>query len=334
MQLKRLRLSSFRNYNEREFIFTPGINTIKGKNGTGKTNLLEALYLLSTGRSFRTTKLEELIKYGKKHFFIEATFDKDKIEHTLSIGYNGKERKILHNGSKIDTFSSLLGHLPSVLHAPCDIALVAGMPLTRRRFLNIHLSQVSPAYLAHLTRYTKALRQRNALLKEGITTSIEIWENEMVTSATEIYKGRREALEHFSEMITPIAGNISGNRETFTLRYNPCPSDNFAEFLESFREKDLILGTTSRGPHRDEFTISMEKTRAKSFSSEGQKHSFVAAMKIAEWDRLRQLRDVPPLFLLDDFGAHMDPERRERFQIEVEKLPQVILTSPESINEL
>jgi len=150
----------------------------------------------------------------------------------------------------------------------------------------------------------------------------------MVQSAEPLMSTRKEALSHFSEEIGPIAGRLSSGNEHFSLRYVPCPGNDFAKFLEDHREKDLIMGATTKGPHRDDFTISMEKALAKSFSSEGQKHSFIAAIKMAEWERLRLKKETPPLLLIDDMAAHMDPSRRESFLSEIEKIPQVIYTSP------
>ena len=204
MRVTRLILRQFRNYQESVIPLEDGVNLIQGKNGAGKTSLLEALYLLSTGRSFLTPHISEAIKNETPHFYIEAHFIQDQVEQKVSIGYDGKERKIHYNASHLDHLSHLLGILPSVLYSPRDSILISGSPQERRRFLNIQIAQTDPLYVHHLVRYHKAMKQRNYLLKSRSEAAIESWEKMMADSASYLMKQRGELIEALSPKVENI----------------------------------------------------------------------------------------------------------------------------------
>ncbi|MCI5052307.1 MAG: DNA replication/repair protein RecF [Simkaniaceae bacterium] len=317
MKLHSIYLRNFRNYESVTVSFADGINFIYGKNGQGKTNLLEAIYLLSTGRSFRTSKLQDLIRHGESFFFIEAEFEKDGIDQRLSISYDGQVKQVKHNETKSQNFSALLGIFPSTLHAPGDIELIHGSPSERRRLLNMHIAQSDPVYVYHLARYTKALKQRNALLKRKDTKSMEAWEAELIRSGAYLTERRGEATVE----MTPkrLIEEISLNYE---------PSYATEENFEKSRERDLILGSTQSGPHRDDITILLSEKPAKSFASEGQKRTLLTALKLAEHERLCNRCNTTAIFNIDDFGVHLDPARTDDIKNHLKKLGQVFLTSP------
>ncbi|NDD59341.1 MAG: DNA replication/repair protein RecF [Chlamydiae bacterium] len=338
MFLESLILRNFRNHSDLELSFSPTINLIVGDNGVGKTSLLEAIHLISTGRSFRTSQLQELIGIGHSHFYLEAHFIKDDISQTLKIGYNGQSKKIEHNSTYLPSFSNLLGILPSVLYAPKDIALIMGSPDDRRRFLNLYLSQKDPLYVYHLLRYTKALKHRNFLLKKGPQTDpleIECFEKEMANSSVYLMQQRQHALSTFELKISSIAPTLTKNQEKFTMHYepslsmqNPFSKESLAEAYKKYRKKELLLKTSLVGPHRDDFTISLNHQLAKSFCSEGQKRSFLSALKIAEWSLLLENHKKNPLMCIDDIGVHLDPSRLHLLEEAIHSLGQVFLTSP------
>ena len=349
MFLKSLILRNFRNHSDLELSFSPTINLIVGNNGIGKTNLLEAIHLLSTGRSFRTQQLQELIGHGYEHFYLEAHFIKDEISQTLKIGYDGQAKKIEYNATSLSSFSNLLGILPSVLYAPKDIALIMGSPDDRRRFLNLYLSQKDPLYVYHLLRYTKALKHRNLLLKKGSTIDpleIECFEKEMVNSALHLMHERLAALSVFETKITSLIPTlthkeISPSSEKFSIQYQPSLStqkglskENLSEQYKKYRKKEILLGTSLIGPHRDDFTISLNTYLAKTFCSEGQKRSFLSALKIAEWSLLLENHQKKPLMCIDDIGMHLDPSRFSLLEKAINHLGQVFLTSPENLPDL
>lgn len=181
--IKTLFLRDFRNYKEAAITFSPKVNTIWGDNAQGKTNILEAIYLLITGRSFRTPHLSDLIRFNTHSFYIKALFEKNGIEQTLTFSFDGEGRKIVHNSTPLPTLSSLLGILNGVVLSSEDLSIVSGTPQSRRQFLDLLISQSNPLYLHHLCRYIQAMKQRNALLKRNYLQTITIWEEQMAPHA-------------------------------------------------------------------------------------------------------------------------------------------------------
>lgn len=313
-------------------MFAPGINVIQGANGQGKTNLLEAIYLLSTGRSFRTAFLNDLIRHDTPGFFIEAEFERDGIEQILRISFDGQTRKVQHNATNYSNFANLLGLLPSVLFAPHDVNLISGAPADRRRFINLHIAQSDPLYVHHLLRFGKALKQRNCLLKAGSKQGIDIWEAEMALSALVLVQKRKHAVESLHSKLTPLAKALSLDADSFELNYHPSIATDFVNQWASHRGKELILGATQRGPHRDDLNIILSGKNAKSYSSEGQKHSCLAALRFAEWEALQERFDDKPLLGIDDFGVHLDAGRFATLTDRLGSFGQVFLTTPQGAN--
>jgi len=336
MLLQRLYLRNFRNYVEAIIDFPPGINVIRGNNAQGKTNLLEALYLLGTGRSFRTAHLADLIRHGETYFYLKAEFIKESVAQTVQVFFDGQTRKIQINHTDFTTFSSLLGLIPSVLHAPEDVFLVNGTPGDRRRFLNIHIAQIDPLYVHHLLRYHKAIKQRNALLKQKSTTGILGWEQAMASSAVYLLQKRQEAIIHLNPFLKEESNLLSLNEDSLDIRY--LPSHSIAEkeitvsFLSSLWEKqrfrELQLGTTLIGPHRDDLLILLNGKPIKNFSSEGQKKSSATALRFAEWRRLKAVLQTSPILSVDDFEVHLDQRRQLYLKKELDAFGQVFLTTP------
>lgn len=333
MKVTGLIMRNFRNYKEAELPLSEGLNLIQGKNGAGKTSLLEALYLLSTGRSFLTTHLTDLIRSGANHFYVEAHFIRDNVEQSLGIGFDGKSRRIHYNATQFQSFSHVLGILPSVLYSPKDSALISGSPQERRRFLNIQLAQTDPLYVHHLMRYHKAMKHRNALLKIKSEQAIESWEQMMSDSARYLMHRRKQLIDALRPKVETYAHFLSEDQDTFDLHYEPSISlkkqDQIEALYRKQRPKELIVGSTLIGPHRDDLHITYNKREAKSFASEGQKRTCIAALKMAEWDELKMQTEVNPLFSIDDFGVHLDPTRTKALQERLSTFGQVLLTSPE-----
>ena len=255
---------------------------------------------------------------------ISAEFEAHGIENTVQLSFDGKNRKLRINATDYPSFTNVLGLLPSVLFAPHDHALIAGAPADRRRFLNIHIAQTDPAYVHHLLRYSKALKQRNALLKRKIKDSLEVWEAEMALSALYLIHKRAEAIE----TLTPYLNNA------FELRYSPSlsPTSDLAATWQKMRSKELLLGMTLAGPHRDDLHIIFEGKNAKTYSSEGQKRKCLSKLKLAEWARLHTLANQKPLMAIDDFGVHFDPNHANELKTAIKDLGQVFVTSPIEIN--
>lgn len=332
--IKALYLRDFRNYTEATISFSPRINMIWGNNAQGKTNLLEAICLFVTGRSFRTPHLGELIRFGASAFFIEILFEKNGIEQTLKFSFDGTERKILHNATPLPALSSLLGILNGVILSPEDRSLVKGGPSSRRQFLDFLLAQANPLYLHHLSRYLRAMRQRNTLLKKRSLQTVAVWEEQMAAAAAFLTRRRAQTvvdLESLTRKETLASDHLTLIYKSQALASAGIESEELTRFFlkqfEKNRQRECDLGLTLSGPHRDDLSILVSSKEARQFASEGQQHSCVASLKMAQWNWLAALIDENPILCIDDVGLSFDPSREKELYKRMEELGQVFITS-------
>lgn len=339
MYLHSIYLHNFRCHKEIYLEFSPGINAICGANAKGKTSILEAIHLLITGRSFRSTQLTDLIHMGTSSFYVEATFIKHGIEQQLKFSYNGQERSILHNSTLCPSTSGLLGILQGVLIAPDDAALVKGSPLVRRHFLDLQIAQVDPLYVHHLGRYNRAMKQRNTLLRAKNPVTLDSWEHEMANSASYLILQRHKAVGDLLSSGQKLHKVISGESEDLTLSYKTSSStlmdqdalrQYYVEHYRKLRPREMILGYTLSGPHKDDLAIAIGDKDVRYFASEGQQRSCVGALRCAEWERLHFLSKEKPMMLIDDVGVSLDETRRDRLLNYVQQLGQVFLTTTDT----
>lgn len=339
MTLNSLYLQNFRCYEEGYFEFCPHLNLIYGPNARGKTSVLEAIHLLMIGRSFRSTQNSDLIKKDSSEYFVESHFTKLGIEQKLKIISTAKERKIIFNSTNIVNLSNLLGLIPGVLQTPDDINLIKGSPQLRRQFLDIQITQIDPLYVHYLTRYNRAMRQRNQLLRSKNLISIEPWEYEMSHAAAYITQKRAYTIENLHRTCQEFYANLTGETTSLTLKYKTQAGDlvNLVD-LESIkqyfqrqykknREREKILGFTLSGPHKDDFIISINNQDARFFASEGQQRSCIIALHFAEWQNLYALTNEKPIFMIDDVSMSLDKNRLERLLQQLFNLGQVFLTT-------
>jgi DNA replication and repair protein RecF len=331
--LKQLYLRNFRNYKEAEVRFTPGINAIWGDNAQGKTNLLEAISLLSMGRSFRTQHLSELILEGESFFYLEAEFVQNRVAQSIKLSFDGQNKRLQLNATTYSSFNPLLGMLPLVLHTPSDSELIAGSPTERRRFLNLHLAQSDPLYVHHFSRFWRAMKQRNCLLRSKNGEPIDCWEIEMALSAAYLHQTRKRLVE---ELKTPLSmhGKSLSSDEEHALRYHPSSPDHYLEQLERSRRRDRELGVTTVGPHRDDLSFWIGNRAAKTYASEGQKKTAVISLRFAEWDRLLARLSCTPLMAIDDLGLALDLSRQAQVLEKLQNLGQVFVTTPSLLTHL
>lgn len=329
MFLKSLKLKGFRVYSESVFEFTPETNLICGPNAMGKTSVLEAIYFLMTGRSFRTSTLQDLIKNGEEGLQVEATFVKHDIEQQLRITLSGKNRHIQHNHTHYSTLSRVLGIMQGVVMSPDDAALVKGAPGIRRRFIDMHIAQLDPNYVHHLARYYRAMKHRNHLLKQNEYATIESWEQEMAGSAAYIVSKRVDTIDELQNYIAAIHVPLTGEREDLFLKYKSeyQTKEDFLAQYEKLRPREAVLGSTLTGPHRDDFQLLIGTQDTRHFASEGQQRSCVASLMFAKWTRIKNITGLSPMMLIDDVGMSLDQTRREKFFSHLGNLSQVILTS-------
>ncbi len=338
MRLNSLYLKDFRNYQEARVVFAPGLNVIYGDNAQGKTNLLEAIHLLITGRSFRTNHLRGLIRFEAPAFYLEAHFEKNGVEQLLKLNFDGEGRTLIHNATPLPSLSMLLGILNGVIISPEDHELVKGGPAARRHFLDMQISCENPLYLHHLSRYTRAMKQRNVLLRRRKVETIEIWEEQMADSALYLTLKRHETIQQLEKEEA-----LKGHVDALTLSYQtsaPLNKDSqtlksyFLKQYEKYRPRELDQGNTLTGPHRDDLVIYVNGQEARFYASEGQTRSCVTSLRLAQWARLKTITEETPILCVDDVGISLDSKREKSLYDQLGSLGQVFLTSPKMINEL
>lgn len=339
MFLKTLFLRNFRSYDSFKIEFSPNINVICGENGIGKTNLLEAIYLISTGKSFRTTIYQDIIKQKKSFFYVEALLENNDLTQTIKIYYDGKSKKISIDGSEYNSFTKLLGNLYSSLHTSDDINLIKGKPINKRSFLNYHLAQLDPLYVHHYHRFAKAIKQRNLLLKQNNTKFLKSYDIELSKSGSYIFLKRKEFIDSLKKPLDHYIQKLTNNKFDTSVNYLPSfevendinlINQKYLNELKKNQSKELIFKTTLIGPHRDDFSILFNKKVAKRFASEGQKKLSLYALKFAQWEILSSLSQEKPIFLIDDFDIYLDKTHKNNLKEELNSFAQVFLTIPKT----
>ncbi|MDN3668999.1 DNA replication/repair protein RecF [Echinicola jeungdonensis] len=317
MHLKNLRLIHFKNYAQAELTFSPEINCFLGNNGSGKTNLLDAIhYLCLTKSAFNPVDLQN-IQHQKDFFTLIGNFELKGKELEIKCILEAKKKKqIFNSGKAYEKMSEHVGLLPVVLIAPDDTALIKGGSEERRKFFDSLLSQLDRNYLAHLVRYQHFLKQRNALIKKFAerdrydTSLLEPYDQEIVTLSKKIFTQRKNFAEQFKPILLHHYGEISGQREAIDIRYeSQCNRDDFEkEFYQSLK-KDLILKRTNMGIHKDDFVFEIDDFPLKKFGSQGQQKSFLIALKLAQFQVFKEKKETKPLLLLDDIFDKLDDFR-------------------------
>ncbi len=336
MLLRRLVLRQFRNYNEACVDFGAGLNILTGDNAQGKTSLLEGIFLCVSARSFRTQQTRDLIREGESFFAVEAHFKKVGVDQRLFYSFDGSNKRVEYNSTPFRSLAQVLGVLPGVLMVPQDDNLIKGGPRSRRHYLDLQLAQVDAHYLHQLVRYQKAMRQRNHLLRIRDTSTISLWETEMARAAAYIVAQRHAATCDLSARATARYSRLTEQHEPLSLRYrSPAPASDTPEEIETYymrkyiegREREIAQKHTLYGPHTEDLAIEISGRDCKHFASEGQQRCAVAAMRLAEWERLHALIDGKPLLIVDDFALGMDATRRNLLLQQLAELGQVFLST-------
>ncbi len=323
MRIKKLFLQNFRNYEKENFTFSDGLNVLFGKNGQGKTNCAEAVFYLCTGASLRIRHDKQLVKIGAEHAKIiaEAENRYGTVEIEANIFENKRELKI--NGSKISKNADLMGHINSVFFSPGELRLIQDGPDERRRFMNISISQTSPAYYTARLRYNKIMDQRNALLKNSdislVLDTLPIWDEQLCSYAAVIVKKRTEFLNKLAPCAKEMHAYLTDGAEELCVspdkKYDGDESEIAKTLLRKLTnsyEKDLRLGFTNVGPHRDDLDMIINGTDAKSYASQGQMRTAALSLKLAEVEFFKQLSGEYPVLILDDVMSELDLPRRKK----------------------
>ena len=311
MQLASLKLRDFRNYRKLETEFEPGFHLLLGKNAQGKTNLLEAIYLLSTLRSFRGVGNSQIIHHGQSAFFA-AGVALGQTENNIQYYWSSSQRKLKLNQKPIRRLAEYLGTLQTVVFCMEDLHLIKGSAKSRRRFLDLLLTQTQPGYLGILHRYTESLRSRNALLKRDSPdmSLLDSFTKELIATGEKLMSFRCQLVKKLSPLVRLGYRKIAPEGEDAKLDYKPSVKEDFVLELNSSRERELRYRSTIIGPHRDELKLTLDDKPAIHFGSEGQKRTFSIALKMAQAEYLAGVHGTPPILLIDDVMGELDAERR------------------------
>lgn len=321
MKINRLNLVNFRSYKKYQIDFSD-ITIFIGQNGVGKTNVLEAVWLLADGRSWRTAHDNETIFWDEDFAKVNASIVSKNGDIDLELllqkqaSKNYPQPKMLKINGVKNRLIDLLGQMPAVLFSPETMQMVGGAPSLRRKFLDIMLSQTDHKYVLDLLEYQKVIRARNKLLfliKQGKakTDELDFWDEKFITLSTYLIKKRREAIKFFDALLTSNYQAISGTKEKLSIKYlGSLDDDKIGEHLMGLREREIEQALTIAGPHRDDIAFYLDGKDIATFGSRGEYRSVVLALKTAELKYLEHIMKETPILLLDDIFSELDAKRR------------------------
>lgn len=317
MHLKKLSLFNFKNFNEADFEFEHKINCFVGKNGVGKTNVLDAIYHLAFGKSYFNTLSVQNIKHGEDFFVIDGEFEKQNRIENISCSLKKGQKKILkRNGKLYEKFSDHLGFIPLVIISPIDSDLIREGSETRRKFIDSVISQLDNQYLQELIQYQKVLAQRNALLKYFALNrvfemdTLEIYNDQLITLGAQIHQKRKTFLDLFIPIFDRFYKIISNSSETVHLVYeSQLNEQSLATLFTENLQKDRTLQYTSVGIHKDDLVFTINEFPVKKFGSQGQQKSFLIALKLAQFEFVQKQSGEKPILLFDDIFDKLDETR-------------------------
>ncbi len=330
MILERVAADHFRNLAEAEVEFHPQSNILVGRNGQGKTNLLEAIYFLATTKSFRTSRLASMFRFAEPNVFVSGLLRREGIARTLSVGLEtgeAKRRVLMINGEKV-TLPAYLNAMSVFAYSAARLEVIRGTPEERRRFLDRGVASVNPAYLEQLTRYTRVLKQRNALLGEiafqrSAGGSLDAWDNELMVAANIVHKARAAYANDLGAVFKEIVAQHGYHVTDVVMQYRPSTTDEIARH----RREELRARMTLAGPQRDLLEFELDGRPASEVLSGGEQKMIVLFLKFAKLELFRRRHDDAPLFLLDDVDAELDLEILQSLLSKLPVSTQVFATS-------
>ena len=342
MKIKRFKAENFRNIEYCDLGFKDGVNLLYGSNAQGKTNAVEGIYLFARGKSFRGTEEKDLKRFDTEGFRLSIEYEDKYGENTLEYASFGRERVRKKNGYRLKKLSEMIGSFRAVLFFPDDLSLVKDGPEERRAFLNIAIAQCYPSYIEEYSAYKEALENKNRLLKAASKgqfydrREIESFAEIMADHAARIYITRLEYVKLLSEYSKIKEKEISSDKEDLEILYKSDiteETDDLASVKEEYKriftswvDKEIVVGSSLYGPHRDDLLININGKSARVFASQGQQRSVVLSMKLAEGEIIKKLYSEYPVFLFDDVLSELDKDRRE-YVLKKMKEVQLIITS-------
>lgn len=350
MYCNKIRVNNFRNIVDAEIEFDKGVNVLVGENAQGKTNLLEAIFYASVGKSFRAGHSSEIIRFGEDMAEISVDFSDSLRNQNINMRiFKDKRRRVEINHVKIDKLSEIVGSFRAVLFCPEHLSLIKEGPSLRRNYMDIAISRLYPMYIKSLQKYNYVLKQRNALIKnayndrESFDSTIELWSMQLAHEAAIISKYRAEFIKRVDKCVKKCFFDMTGEREKIDICYQGSvhsdedysnvekTRDKYEKALTSSYEKEIAAGATLYGIHKDDIDIKLNGKQARLFCSQGQQRSLALAMKIAEGEICFEEFGDYPVLLFDDVFSELDGSRRNYLLNEI-RSKQVIMTSCEDIS--
>ena len=319
MLVKKIVLDGFRNIRDRQIDTSAKQIILTGENGQGKTNLLEAVYMLCYGTSFRTQNIKEIVTHGRESFYLCSVFeDSQGLERKAEVIFSDGKKHIRLDGKDIKDRKELIYCLPCIVFSHDDIEFVRGEPENRRRFFDQTMTMYDPVFFDDLRRYKLILKQRNAAIKDQRTELLDIYDQKLASYGLQIMKSRRAVADSFSAIFPDIYNAVSLEDRGIEISYRPSWNedlgiDGVLEKLESQRDVDLKMNTTTSGPHRDRFLINDRNGLFTSSASTGQMRLASLVFRSAQAAFYRQKTGQNPIFLIDDVLLELDSQKRARY---------------------
>ena len=350
MRLESIRIANFRNHILLEFEPGPSITVIHGRNGTGKTSILEAVHYCSLTRGFSGSTDRDCLTFGSSYFSIRGSFISDRTSKTeIRITYSTEdEKRVFVNDQEIDSFSRHVGAIPCVTFTPCELSIVSGPPSERRRFIDSAICQHDRKYLADMMQYRRVLQQRNALLSTGIDSpstmaAFDIWTDQLAALAATILVSRIEFIRKFEALFRKIYSWFPGDTEpqmVYQSSYGKfehelgCDGliDIFRSRYQNLKSQEIQRRQTLAGPHRDDLLLLSDGHETRRFASQGEQRSYLIAMKMALRSYLYEETGEHPIILFDDLFSELDPVVEEKIIDSLSSFGQVLITSTVKIN--
>ncbi len=317
MYIQSLRLADYRNYESLSMDFSEGTNILYGNNAQGKTNILEALYLIATTKSHRGVFDRDLIRFGCNEGHIRCVIIKGGIDYQVDLHLRKARAKgIAINGQRIKKASELIGLLHIVFFSPEDLSIVKDGPAQRRRFMDMELCQLDQSYLYNLNHYNKVVEQRNKLLRQilempSLASTIEVWNDQLLDYGCKIIERRQQFMQDLNEIIREMHSKLSGGTEHLSLQYEPSvTADQFADELRRVQEREKYIGSTAIGPHKDDFSFLCDEIDLRRFGSQGQQRTCALSLKLSELELVKRMIGEEPVLMLDDVLSELDTNRQ------------------------
>lgn len=331
MIIKKLQLSNFRNYEGLTMEFSEGVNLLYGDNAKGKTNILEAVFMIATTKSIRGSKDRDMIRFGQEEAHICAFVEKGGIPHKMDIHLRKNKKKGLAvDGIPVKRSAEFLGLLHGIAFSPDDLSMMKEGPELRRRFMDLELCQSDPLYVSSLAGYNRVLSERNDLLKQiavkpSLQDTLPVWDSQLIEFGTYLIRARRKFLEKLAPIVEEKHRMLSGDKESLKIAYEPdCTEEYFGIKLAEAADRDLALRFTSVGPHRDDMSLFINGNNVRLYGSQGQQRTAALSLKFAEIELVKNVIHESPILLLDDVLSELDRSRQLQLLSEMQDVQTIV----------